>query len=1306
MNWIQKIVSLGLSAAVLAGSLPVRGFAAESCTHHPEHTAECGFIQAREEIPCGHVHGEECYAEVCTHTHGDCGYAEAVEAVACDCKGQLLKKTVHEDYCTFEEEAEQSECICIPEEVILGADHTDDCSYRPYEPEKPCTHDCAEGSCLEKKLFCTHEAHDAACGYAPAVKGKKCRFLCPECQAPEASQNGKVDPMASEEDHTAPRPVASTWGNANLIAPDTAFVSIDVEEDLSGVAMMRLDFRCGKHKLLSDDATLDYDEYNGYYNVLIHVPEGTEPGIYELYSVYLEDRAGNSCTYYRDPPTAKDTPFPDVFGGGSIVVRKPAQVEGDQVTGSWDENISWSLNLTTGEMVLSGTGDMEDNGLPYIPWIDFRLEIKTLTVEEGITSIYSWAFDECENLTSVSLPEGLLTIEGGAFGHCRSLTDIQIPDTVTTIGHQAFIFCDSLTEVTVPAGVHTIDFQPFGWCTNLQAIYVDPANPYFSNDEAGVLYDKDKTVLIQAPAKLAGSYTIADTTQTVMQRAFIECIQLTEVKIPGSVLDIEEEAFQGCYNMKSVSMAEGLVSVGNHAFAMCHALENVTFPSTLTTLGERAFYMCHAFTEVRIHENMETVGDGAFAMSESLEFIHVAEDNPNYCNDVYGVLYSKDMTELIQAPGQMAGQYRAEENTIAIKADAFYGCTNLTRLILPESVRSMGENAMQFCTALNEICFLGSAPYMGGGVFYQTAASAYYPYENETWTDSVLQDYGGDIRWMAFGKCGDSAYWAYGKANQELEITGAGSTYAYGSQDVPWAKWKDQIQTVSVKPGIIGLGERLFAGHKQLTSVSLPQYLGEIGEEAFYGCSKLTDIQIPSGVRYIDRNPFGLCSSLKSITVAEENAYYCSDDAGVLYNKDKTRLIQAPGAISGKFTVLGSVTSIVYDSFTHCGSLKQVVIPGNVESIGDNAFESCGGMDEVHFREDAPRIGSVAFLNTTTDAYYHADNQTWTKDVRKDYGGDITWRAYATEEPESEEEDVEEEELVNTVPNTLLVVTPQILEEALLEVLNHTEDYQHITMTDIFSGHVIFQFDKSQLIEGGATVELTVEDRNIDTVSLPVTALKTLVQKGASLSLITKNIRIILNNTALKAVVNQSAAASVYLHWREVNTNTLTNAQQKTLRQNILGEGGVRVGKVYSVSMYSGGRNITEFDGGVVTLKLPIPSGQKLENLVVCYLDQAGQLEEMETVQEKNHLSVYLTHLSEYAVVHKLSAESSAEPVPEETEQVPASEPESIPSPAPREIAQEDNLSSLYLWMMGLLLAAAGVCGVLLKKVLRKKKNR
>ena len=235
----------------------------------------------------------------------------------------------------------------------------------------------------------------------------------------------------------------------------------------------------------------------------------------------------------------------------------------DVQTGKCGDNVTYSLDTSTGVLTISGTGDMTDysgydNRCPF----DRNSNIKSVIIESGVTSIGDEAFYSCENLTSVTIPNGVTSIGNASFLGCRSLPSVTIPNSVTRICGNAFAYCRSLPSVTIPDGVTRIGYFAFNACTSLTSV------------------------------------TIPDSVTSIDIYAFVDCISLTSVTIPDGVTDISERTFSNCTSLTSVTIPDSVTSIGEFAFFNCTSLTSVTIPNRVTSIGESAFRNCTRLKDV------------------------------------------------------------------------------------------------------------------------------------------------------------------------------------------------------------------------------------------------------------------------------------------------------------------------------------------------------------------------------------------------------------------------------------------------------------------------------------------------------------------------------------------------------------------------------------------------------------------------------------------------------------------------------------------------------------------------------------
>ena len=207
-----------------------------------------------------------------------------------------------------------------------------------------------------------------------------------------------------------------------------------------------------------------------------------------------------------------------------------------------------------------------------------------------LTSIGDRAFYHCDGLTSVTIPNSVTSIGDYAFFYCKGLTSVTIPNSVTSIGNSAFYGCDGLTSVTIPNSVTGIGSLAFGNCSGLTSISVASGNSKYSSSN-GVLFNYNKTTLIQYPAGKSGSYSIPNSVTSIGSYAFYYCKGLTSITIPNSVTSIGSYAFENCSGLTSITIPNSVTSIGSWAFDGCTGLTSITCNATTPpTCGSYAFY--------------------------------------------------------------------------------------------------------------------------------------------------------------------------------------------------------------------------------------------------------------------------------------------------------------------------------------------------------------------------------------------------------------------------------------------------------------------------------------------------------------------------------------------------------------------------------------------------------------------------------------------------------------------------------------------------------------------------------------------
>ena len=219
------------------------------------------------------------------------------------------------------------------------------------------------------------------------------------------------------------------------------------------------------------------------------------------------------------------------------------------------------------------------------------------------------------------------------------------------------------------------------------------------------------------------------------------------------------------------------------------------------------------------------------------------------------------------------------------------------------------------------------------------------------------------------GTCGENTLWIL-DAQGTLTISGSGPMADYDTDwdspsgsNHPWSAVAALIQTVDIKEGVTSIGAHAFYECTNLTYVTVPDSVTTIGEWAFYNCDSLVNVALPHSVSSIGGWAFYNCNSLTGIWVDTDNADYYSDAAGVLFTKDRTQLIQAPGAISGYYKIPEGVTEIGPEAFCNSDALQLISFPNSLKIIGSGSFASCDSLRSVDIPDSVTSIQIEAFCD-------------------------------------------------------------------------------------------------------------------------------------------------------------------------------------------------------------------------------------------------------------------------------------------------------------------------------------------------------
>ena len=239
----------------------------------------------------------------------------------------------------------------------------------------------------------------------------------------------------------------------------------------------------------------------------------------------------------------------------------------------------------------------------------------------------TWTLDD-EGLLTISGQGEMTEFDRDSYEAWRKYNDnvrvVSIDEGVTSIDMYAFYGCSGLMSMTIPASMTTIGFPIlFSSCSSFEGIWVSEGNTVYSSDVYGVLFDKEKSVLLNAPGGLSGAYSIPDSVTYIECWAFSGCSGLTSVTIPSNVTVIGYGAFGGCSGLTSVTIPDSVTVINPNLFAGCSGLTSVTIPSNVTVIGFSAFDGCSSLTSVTIPDSVTFIDCWAFEGCSSLTSVTI-----------------------------------------------------------------------------------------------------------------------------------------------------------------------------------------------------------------------------------------------------------------------------------------------------------------------------------------------------------------------------------------------------------------------------------------------------------------------------------------------------------------------------------------------------------------------------------------------------------------------------------------------------------------------------------------------------------
>ena len=632
---------------------------------------------------------------------------------------------------------------------------------------------------------------------------------------------------------------------------------------------------------------------------------------------YVFCESNNLSTIYCKAETKPD-------GWNYYWYHRHAWTTDNAYTVVWDwDNGNWNLD-ENGVLTVSKNYNRDD--VSKYPWYALREQIKSVELDNNVTSIGDYEFNSYYGLTSVTIPESVTSIGRDAFNGSYKVAEIRVPTNVTTIGETAFGEIKNLVYYG-NAGNSTDTWGAFA------------RNGYVGGD---FLYaDNTKTYLV-AYLGNSGSVTIPSTVTVIGQNAFYDCDLLKSVTIPSSVETIKNSAFNSCDSLRTVDMsnATGLVAIEGSAFFSCDTLASVIIPAGVTSIGSEAFAYC---------KNMETAD-----MSNATGLSRIGTNMFYECYKLSSVTLPESITEIYDY--------------------AFYNCDALTSITIPSGVTYIGDYAFQ-SSGLTSVTIPENLYTIGNGTFAECsslqtvdmseATSLVDIYSNaffncDALTSVTIPANVTRISSDAFNECNNLATVDFSQATKLKAI----ESNAFSNT---------ALESVTLPASVSYIYSYAFSNCAALTTVSIPESIIRVGYGAFNDCDNLS-FTTSNGFKYLgnSQNP-----NLVLIGVTNPSSYgYVSDNVKVVavgafvdLEADDYQITEGGacyvGSTSNSHLILAKAESqdissctinsntqiIAPYAFWECYYLSSIIIPESVVGMGCDAVGCSSGYSPTVYCE-------------------------------------------------------------------------------------------------------------------------------------------------------------------------------------------------------------------------------------------------------------------------------------------------------------------------------------------------------------------
>ncbi len=585
-----------------------------------------------------------------------------------------------------------------------------------------------------------------------------------------------------------------------------------------------------------------------------------------------------------------------------------------------------------------------------------------VAIGNSVTEIGRYAFYRCTGLTSVTIPNSVTEIGSSAFQNCSGLTSLTLGNSVTEIGSDAFYHCTGLTSVTIPNSVTEIGNSAFYGCTGLTEVTIGESVTLIGGS---VFYNC--TGLTQVNFN-ATACTSAGSTYP----AFSNCSNLATFNFGDNVTIIPASLCYGLTGLTEVSIGKSMSTIGNYAFQSCSKLTQVTIPGSVLEMSWVAFYQCSGLRTVIFEDGEETLSIPspsnayyivpAFDSFESLYLgRNMSYSNSSSKNEGYYSPFSQVTTLSSVTIGEKVKE---------LPDYLFYNCTGLTEVTIGESVTEIGSYAFEGCTGLTQVTSLATTPpTITSSTFDETVVAVGVPI-------GALIDYANAKLWTNIPKI-----YAVSDGSEYYPVIisreGDAIVTASGGDENGVAMKSGATATIT----LIGSGQ--VNGLVQHGATDITETLNSKGSYSFV-VSQYHKENVLYSYAFNASNTFDLTVSkagdvLNQITVANINSVYSLKVSGDINGTDiltirrMTNLqvldLSDANVVSGGdkyYNNYSTSDDCVGDYFFYnMTSLRAVKLPNSVTRVGAYAFSGCAGLTSITIPSSVTSIANYAFKGCT-----------------------------------------------------------------------------------------------------------------------------------------------------------------------------------------------------------------------------------------------------------------------------------------------------------------------------------------------------